>query len=348
MTFTAQPQWGECKKLGQQLLQRMSNAEASPLYAIYYPIFGAVGIPAANILSIVILPQGKCGLSKCITRYLVSMAVADLLVVVTALILNPINGIYLPVSFLSTTPVCSLSTVLIYSSRDCSVWLTVAFTFDRFVAICCQNLKAKYCTGKTARVVICVVCALGCLKNIPWYFVYEPLYVINNVPWFCRIKSEFYASFSWTGFDWFDRVLTPCVPFFLIVLFNALTVRYILVASRARKRLRGSQNGEKQRDPEMETRRKSILVLFIISGNFIILWTTYVVNVVYVRFTDGSYFTGFDFNDPKFILEESGNMLLLLSCCINTGTYAMTQSKFRDELNMLIKYPLSVIIALCK
>lgn len=273
------------------------------------------------------------------------MAVTDLLVVITALILNPMNGIYMPVSFLSITPACSISTVLIYSSRDCSVWLTVAFTFDRFVAICCQDLKTKYCTGRTARMVISIVCAVGCLKNIPWYFVYEPLYVINKVPWFCRIKSVFYASAAWTGFDWFDRVLTPCIPFLLIVLFNALTVRFILASSRARKRLRGGNSGDKQNDPEMESRRKSILLLFLISGNFILLWTTYVVNIVYVRITDGGYFTGFDFSDPKFILEESGNMLLLLSCCINTGTYAMTQSKFREELKRLIKYPASLILA---
>ncbi|XP_062915849.1 probable G-protein coupled receptor 139 [Mobula hypostoma] len=325
----------------------MSQAQSGPLYALYYPVFAAVGIPA-NLLSIVILPQGKCGLSKCIARYLVSMAVTDLLVVVTALILNPINGIYMPVSFLSITPVCKMSTVLIYSSRDCSVWLTVAFTFDRFVAICCQNLRNKYCTGKTARVVICVVCAMGCLKNIPWFFPYEPLYVINGVPWFCRLKLFFYASFIWTAFDWFDRVLTPCIPFLLIVLFNAMTVRYILAANRARKRLQGSCSAEKQNDPEMESRRKSIVLLFIISGNFILLWTTYVVNVVYVRFTDGSYFTGFNFKDPRFILEESGNMLLLFSCCINTGTYAMTQSKFRQELKKLIKYPLFAMMTLCK
>ncbi|XP_067837588.1 probable G-protein coupled receptor 139 [Heptranchias perlo] len=276
------------------------------------------------------------------------MAVTDLLVVVTALFLNPISGIYLPVSFLSTTPACSISTVFIYSSRDCSVWLTVAFTFDRFVAICCQKLKAKYCSGKTARVVICLVCALGCLKNIPWYFVYEPVYVINKVPWLCNIKLGFYASFAWTGFDWFDRVLTPCIPFILILLLNALTVRHILAASRARRRLRAHSNGENQSGPEMESRRKSIVLLFIISGNFILLWTTYVVNIVYVRITDGSYFKGFNFNDPKFILEESGNMLLLLSCCINTGTYVMTQSKFREELKNALKYPLTLIVKLVK
>ncbi|XP_078426123.1 putative G-protein coupled receptor 139 [Cetorhinus maximus] len=297
-------------------------------------------------MSILILPRGRCGPSTCITRYLVSMAVTDLLVVIAALLLNPISGIYVPVTFLSTTAACSISTVLIYSCRDCSVWLTVAFTFDRFVAICCQNMKTNYCTGKTACMVICSVFTLGTLKNIPWYFVYEPVYVIDQVPWFCRIKLGFYASFAWTGFDWFDCLLKPTIPFLMILLLNAVTVRNIMAASRARRRLWRHSNGKSETDPEMESQRKSIILHFIISGNFIILWTTYVVNVVYVRITDGSYFIGFDFKDPKFILEESGSMLPLLSCCINTCIYAVTQAKFRQELKNVLKQPLYFIVKL--
>ncbi|XP_067832387.1 probable G-protein coupled receptor 139 [Heptranchias perlo] len=300
----------------------------------------------AHIVAIVILSRGRCGLSRCITRYLVSMAVTDLLVILTAVILNRIVGIYFPFSFLSKTPACSLSTVLIYSSRDSSVWLTVAFTFDRFVAICCQKLKMQFCTEKTAAVVIGTVCALGCFKSVPFYLTYEPLYIINNVAWYCNIKPIFYVSPVWTAYDWFDRILTPCAPFLLILLLNALTVRHILAASRARRRLRAHSNGETQSDPEIESRRKSIILLFTISGSFILLWMTYVVNFVHVRVTSNNYFTGFNFNDPKFILQESGNMLQLLSCCTNTCIYTVTQRKFRQQIKNAVKYPLNLMVKL--
>ncbi|XP_067836386.1 probable G-protein coupled receptor 139 [Heptranchias perlo] len=311
----------------------MHGRVTGPVYAIYYPILAAIGVPV-NLVAIVILSRGRCGLSRCITRYLVSMAVTDLLVVITAVIFNRIIGIYFPVSFLSLTPACTFSAVLIYAVTESSVWLTVAFTFDRFVAICCQKLKTKYCTEKTAAVVIGTVCLLSCLKSVPWYFMYEPLYKINNVPWFCNIKSSFYTSFAWAAYDWFARILNPVLPFLLIFLLNALTVRHILAASR----LRFSNNGENQSDPEMENRRKSIVLLFAISGSFILLWMTYVVDFLYVKITNESYFTGVNFNDPKFILQELGFMLQLLSCCTNTCIYAVTQTKFREELKNVVKY----------
>ncbi|XP_067837595.1 probable G-protein coupled receptor 139 [Heptranchias perlo] len=323
----------------------MHGSPKGLVFALYYPILAAIGVPA-NLAVIVILSRGRCGLSRCITRYLVSMAVTDLLVILTAVILNRIAGIYFRGSFLSITPVCSLSIVLIYIARVSSVWLTVTFTFDRFVAICCQKLKTKYCTEKTAAVVIGTVCALSCLKTVPSYFIYEPLYTINNVPWFCKVKLEFYSSPLWAAFDWFHRILTPCLPFLLILLLNALTVRYILAANRARRRLRAHSNGENQSDPEMESRRRSIILLFAISGSFILLWLLFLITFLYVRIANVSYFSGSNFGDSLFILEESGFMLQLLSSCINPFIYAGTQSKFREELKNGVKYPFRLIVQL--
>ncbi|GCB74004.1 hypothetical protein scyTo_0003088 [Scyliorhinus torazame] len=299
-----------------------------------------------NLLAIVILSRGKCGLSRCITRYLVSMAVTDLLVIITAVLLNRIPAIYFPGTFLSITPVCSFSIVLIYASRDTSVWLTVTFTFDRFVAICCQNLKTKYCTAKRAAVVIGMVSALGCLINIPWYFMHEHIYIINNVPWYCSLKDIRFTSTIWATFQWSDRILTPCLPFFLILLLNALTVRHILMASRARRRLRTQGTRENQSDQELENRRKSIILLFSISACFLLLWMAYVVQFFFERFIRDYQIKGF--TDPLFVLRESANMLQLLSCCTNTFIYAVTQSKFRDQLRDMLYHPLTLILKLVK
>lgn len=126
---------------------------------------------AVNVVAIVILSRGKCGLSKCITRYLVAMAVADVMVVVFEVILKRINNIYLPINILFITPVCAMIMVLKLAALDCSVWFTVAFTFDRLVAISSPNLRPRYCTTRTASVVIASATALACLRSIPYYFM---------------------------------------------------------------------------------------------------------------------------------------------------------------------------------
>uniref|UniRef100_UPI00398E3D02 probable G-protein coupled receptor 139 n=1 Tax=Pristiophorus japonicus TaxID=55135 RepID=UPI00398E3D02 len=323
----------------------MHGSPKGVVFAIYYPVIAAIGVPA-NLAVIVILPRGRCGLSRCITGYLVYMAVTDLLVIITAVILNRIVGIYFPLSFLSLTPVCSLCCVLVYATIDCSVWLTVAFTFDRYVAICCQKLKTKYCTERTVAVVIGTVCALSCVKNTFLYFIYEPLYTVNSKPWFCSIKITFYISPAWVAYDWILIILTPCLPFILILLLNAVTVRYILAASRARRRLRAHSSGENQSDPEMEKRRKSIVLLFCISGSFILLNVLLLRTFICVQIGSVSYFSGSSVNESNIILEESGYMLQFLSSCINPFIYAGTQSKFREELKNGVKYPLRLIVKL--
>ncbi|XP_067874828.1 probable G-protein coupled receptor 139 [Heterodontus francisci] len=294
-----------------------------------------------NLVAIVILARGKCGLSKCITYYLVAMAAADLLVVITNVILNQIIGIYFPGNYLFLTPVCRTKTILIRATRDISVWLTVSFTFDRFIAICCQKLKTRYCTKETAAVIIGMVITLSCLTNIPWYFIYEPLYVNNGLPWYCWIRSVFYTSPLWQAFSYFSSIAIPFLPFFIILLLNALTVRYILVASRGRRALRGNTSSANNPDPEMQNRKKSIILLFSISANFILLWLTFTIHYMYYRITKSYSYTGYD--DPVYIFQETGYMLLLLSCCTNTFIYTVTQVKFREELKKMVTYPVKQI-----
>ncbi|XP_067857028.1 probable G-protein coupled receptor 139 [Heptranchias perlo] len=309
---------------------------------IYYLILAVIGVPV-NLMAIVILSRGKCGLSTCTTHYLVAMAAADLLVIVFEVILWRLSYYYFPGSFLDITPVCSVTAVLLYTAIDCSVWFTVTFSFDRFVAICCQKLKTKYCTKRTAAVVLATTCILLCLKDVPFYFIYEPGAIVDNVPWDCYTKPSYYTEPGWVGFDLFGVILNPLLPMALILLLNALTVRHILVTSRVRKGLRGQSKGENCNDPEMESRKKSVILLFTISGSFILLWLIYVIDILYYNIAGRNYF---DNKDSSYIFGQVGSMLQLLSSCTNTFIYGVTQSRFREQFKSTVKYPITLIINL--
>ncbi|XP_060678860.1 probable G-protein coupled receptor 139 [Hemiscyllium ocellatum] len=299
-------------------------------------------VKIANLIAIAILSRGRCGLSRCITYYLVAIAVSDFIVIITAVVLNRIGRIYFRDSYLSTTLACRFGAVLVRCSRDGSVWLTVAFTLDRFVAICCQRMKARYCKEKTASLVIGVIYVLSCIKNVPFYFIYQPLYTVNGVGWFCDVRVIFYTRPIWQVFDWLDHILTPFLPFLVILLLNNLTVRHILAASRARRRLRGADN---RGDIEMANRKKSIVLLFTISISFLLLWASYLGHFLYVRVTGEGYFSGLDFNDPRYIVQEMVNMLQLLSSCNNVFIYAISQDKFREEIKKVLVCPFSMLTA---
>ncbi|XP_059832411.1 cysteinyl leukotriene receptor 1-like [Hypanus sabinus] len=269
------------------------------------------------------------------------MAAADLLVVFLDLILRQIPVIYKKYfSFLFSLRMCNMQVVMIYAATDCSVWFTVAFTFDRCVAICYQRLKNKYCTERTAAMVLGTVTAVSCSKNIFWYFILTGLYSFADNPRFCGTRNGFLGSPVWGTVAILHYLLTPVLPFVLILLLNAVTIRHVLVASRARKRLRCSSAGETHRDAEMESRRKSLILLLAISGNFISLWALFTVN--YIWFQLYYLVRGIDF--PPYSMQEVAFMLQLLSCCTNTAIYAVTQSLFREQLKDIMKYPLTLII----
>ncbi|XP_048476013.1 probable G-protein coupled receptor 139 [Rhincodon typus] len=310
---------------------------------IFFPLISAIGVPV-NLVAIMILSRGKCGLSKCITHYLIGMAVADLLVVVFDAIMWITIPIYLPHSFVNLTLMCSLFSALGSAATVISVWFTVTFTFDRFVAICYERLKTKFCTKKTAATFLGTVTMLGCLESLPWYFIYEPRYIIDNIPWGCVQKSSYFNSPAWAAFQMINDILTPCVPFFLILLFNVLTVRRILVSSQIRRALRGQRSGERHKDVEVENRWKSIILLVSISASFVLLWVTKVVYNIYSRIRDIQFYDSY--TDPCFITDRTAKMLQVLSSCTNTCIYAVSQSKFRKELKNAMTYPFKQVIKL--
>ncbi|XP_067882972.1 probable G-protein coupled receptor 139 [Heterodontus francisci] len=310
---------------------------------IYYPILAIFGVPV-NLLTIGILSRGKCGLSKCVTCYLVAMSAADLLVIILDLILRHIPIVYREqFLFLESIPVCNIHAVLLYTATDCSVWFTVTFTFDRFVAICCQKLKSKYCSEKTSAVVVGTVTVLSCLKNIFWYFMLIGEYSLVNSPWFCFVTIDVLLSRVWTTIELLHYILTPGLPFVLILQLNALTVRHILVNSRGRRRLRAHISGGSRRDPEMESRRKSIILLLVISGNFILLWMMLMVFSIHNRMLVLEYLGTMSVSLPVFF-QDLAFMLQLLSCCTNTAIYAVTQTQFREQLKNVLKYPFTTIV----
>ncbi|XP_055521653.1 probable G-protein coupled receptor 139 [Leucoraja erinacea] len=270
-----------------------------------------------------------------------AMAAADLLVIIVDLIMRQIPIVYRQAfRFVWYVPVCNYHAFFLYAVIDCSVWFTVTFTFDRFVAICCQKLKTNYCTERTAAVVLGTVTVLSCLKNIYWYFMLGRWYRLFNEPWFCWERPNVTFSLAWGIGEFLQYLITPVMPFVLIVVFNTLTIRYVLVASRSRRRLRGPSSGESGRDPEMESRRKSLILLLVISGNFIVLWAVYAVNVVWYRL----YYLIPSVGYPHPLIGELGFMLQMLSCCTNTALYVLTQTKFRQQFKQLVKSPVSLIV----
>ncbi|XP_078075245.1 muscarinic acetylcholine receptor M2-like [Mustelus asterias] len=304
------------------------------LEKVCYPVLAAIGIPdtkfnvmialierqplppAVNVVTIVILFRGKCGLSNCVTRYLVAMAAADLLVII---IITDLMMRHIPI-------IDQQELLFVYSIPKCN------------------KLKRKHCAKKTAAVALGTVTLLSGLKEITWYFIFSDRYQLWNASWFCSVPRNILDSPVWLTIILLHYILTPGVPFALIVLLNVFSIRHILLSSRARRRLQGRSNGESPSVPEMESQRKSLVLLFAISANFILLWAMYAVYYTWAA----SSFIGYESGLLPQFVEEIGFMLQLLSCCTKPFIYAVTQTEFREQLMNVFKYPFTQLVKLIK
>ncbi|XP_059495598.1 probable G-protein coupled receptor 139 [Stegostoma tigrinum] len=311
---------------------------------ILFPILAIFGIPA-NLMTLLILSDGKCGLSQGITCYMRAMATADLMVLVFNVIVNEIIMNHFPGSPMNYTLICRLNTFLQGLSLQLSIWFTIAFTFDRFVVICCHRLKVRYCTERKANVVISTVSVLNIIINIPLPFRYEAAYVVNSVQWGCHTITSYHTSPGWTAHRWVTNISTMFLPIPLLLLLNSLTAQHILVASRARRALKVSSSGGAGKlgsDPELKSRRTSIILLFTISGCFVVLSMPITVIHICVGVTQTVTFVG---SNSLYLAIRVTFLMMCTSSCTNTCIYALTQRRFREEMKKLVKSPYSI---LCK
>ncbi|XP_060706618.1 probable G-protein coupled receptor 139 [Hemiscyllium ocellatum] len=312
------------------------RVQALPI-EILFLVLAIFGIPA-NLMTVLILSQGKCGLSKGITHYMIAMATGDLMVLVFNVIVSQIFKYHFPGSLLNYTPACRLSAFLQGLSIQLSIWFTISFTFDRFVAICCNKLKRRYCTERMAKVVIFIVSSLNIMVNIPLSFRYEHTHVLNNVQWGCRTVTTYLTSPVWAAHRWLTNISNMFLPIPLLLLLNTLTASHILAASRVRLALKSSRGDavEMGRDPELKSRRTSIILLFTISSCFMVLSAPITVIHICVGVT---HVTSFQVSTSLYVAIRAAFLLMCTSSCTNTCIYALTQRRFRKEVKNLLKYP---------
>lgn len=167
-------------------------------------ILGTIG----NVFSILTLsssPLRKFSSSV----YLISLAVSD---TVFLLCLLSVWVSEIGINLHSTYGWCQLLMYFTYVASFMSVWLIVAFTLERFIAICYPLLKISICTTKRARY---VVFSLLCLPLLLYFYI---LLVTDTENGVCEAK-EGYSNILET-LNNIDIILTLILPVALIVSLN--------------------------------------------------------------------------------------------------------------------------------
>ncbi|XP_068603258.1 thyrotropin-releasing hormone receptor b [Brachionichthys hirsutus] len=258
--------------------------------------------------------------------YLVSLAVADLMVLTAAGVPSITDSLF--ESWLFGRSGCLCITYLQYLGINASSCSITAFTIERYIAIC-HPIKAQFlCTLSRAKRIIVLVWASTCLYCVMWFYLsdiqelaYDRVTVVT-----CgyRVSRRFYLPIYF-----FDFGVFFVVPLLLSAVLYGLIARILFLSPLPSERKDKKKNGlndhsmknARHSSSTAKSRRQVTKMLAVVVVLFATLWMPYRTLVLVNSCLEEAYL------DSWFLLFC--RLCIYLNSAINPVIYNAMSQKFR-------------------
>lgn len=323
------------------------------------PIFFVVGL-IGNMLSAVILTRPPMR-SISTYRYLAVLSFTDSLVLSVGLLRMWLGQLLIGNDVLDQwTWTCKLVNVVGYTVSNFSVWLIVAVTTERFIAVCYPLMAPSVCSRRRSTRIILVVLAVQLMIHVhfAWTVGVHETDRVTNFQSETEVKTQCVAS---KGFEtlidevwpWVDAAIYSFVPFVVIMALNSMIMRQVITSKRNRGQLcqQTSRNltlqtsqGSMMASKTTESTRLTIMLLTI---SFAFLLTTFPMNttliatsyVVRTMSMPNGLVTDIPLAAKLILVRTVCELLMYLNHSINFFLYCATGQKFRRQLCALWRSP---------
>ncbi|XP_042348249.1 thyrotropin-releasing hormone receptor-like [Plectropomus leopardus] len=292
-----------------------------------------VGI-AGNIMVVLVVLRTKHMVTPT-NCYLVSLAIADLIVLLAAGLPNISDVVAF---WIYGYTGCLCITYLQYLGINVSSCSITAFTIERYIAIC-HSIKAQFiCTVSRAKRIIAAVWIFTSLYCIMWFFLVdtdETVYT-NGVVVTCgyRVSRSFYMPIYFLDFTLFY-----VIPLIVATVLYGLIARILFMSplpSHLNDRAGGgsvhqghSNSANKANKGAVSARKQITKMLAVVVVLFALLWMPYRTLVVVNSFIDPPY------TNTWFLLFC--RMCIYTNSAINPIIYNLMSQKFRVAFKKLCK-----------
>ena len=297
------------------------------IWVFVMPFVLVAGI-VGNILSVIVL-QSKSFRHTTTGVYLPLTAIADIVFLLTGglEIFEVADVVFSAREYNVWT--CRTYKVFHYTSGDVSIWLLVAFTFDRFVAVCFPLSKRRVCTWKRAVIASATIVFLSAAKNVHEFWTRGPEYNRKTGEFLrvCGSQAQ-YSYFLDYVRPWIAFTLVNALPFIIILFFNCAIVHSLIRAQKVRNAATTTAPTGTGARPSLSgsSFRQTTFMCLGISFAFLVCITPSIVVLIGKPYWKRAAATVY--RDAKAV----ANFLALLNHCVNFFLYCVTGQRFRYEL----------------
>lgn len=294
------------------------------------PIFLILGT-VGNLLSFIILMRRSMRRYSTYL-YLATLSITDTLVLYIGLLrlwVGELTG-YDPED--QSDGMCKAINLVGYTISTYSVWLIVAVTVERFVAVCYPLRAPSLCNRRRAcHVMLGLLVTLFCINL---HFIWTAQITIEQEKQYCDGGSN-YVTLVTVVWPWVDACLYSILPSSVILILNIIIIRNVITAKKSRAEMQSA--GGRKPDPRRghETSYKLTFMLLTISFSFLI--TTFPMNISLISTPFYSTYSNRDPIIARFNLVRAiTTLLMFINHSINFFLYCATGQKFRQQLILMM------------
>lgn len=226
--------------------------------------FGLIG----NFFSVIVLANRRMRSST--SCYLIALAVFDSIVLISLVLF-----LALPTIYNQTGQIEGYAKMYPYmqpyayptalTAQTCSIYTTVAFTVERFIAVCWPLKAAKMCTiQRTRKAILCIViCSI--IYNIPRMFEWRVHETWNTYTNETDVSYEQTAlgsnpTYRHVYFIYMHIFVMLVIPFITLAVLNTMLIR----AVRQSEHATGKVNNRTKRENSLTIMLISVIIVFLI------------------------------------------------------------------------------------